>query len=472
MSIASSWKVPGITLSVVFGAGTSSPLNAPRKVLLIDLGTAGTVNIVKPLFSGDTASTEFGDGSNLHLGAIAALKADPACSLYGVRMATSNAAVARVQTYTLTGTASANGAHQLVWNGVYPILDVPVASGATVTTQATALAAAINARKGCPVTATSLAGVVTLTAKCPGVRGQQFTISVLASPPGTTGVLAETTAGTGESDPTAALDAITGMDFDYIATGDTALAQYVRRAEDRAGPLAGMRGAVVGATAGSYATAVALSLAVNGARGQVVACRNAQMTSIEMAAAMAATRAANPINANFDGMAIAGWRGPVLDSDVWLLTEQNAMLNAGTTPIVSGAIVRSVTTRWQDTLGGPDYRVLDTIKQEVPDYIADLITAQWRQLGYNSYLAKDDTSADGTDTNVPDGVLTPRHLRGWLNGLLRGAERQSFLKNVAANEPNVKVTYGTIAVGRFDATIPVDVIDQAHILDGVVNQVG
>lgn len=122
-------------------------------------------------------------------------------TVYPVLAAVSS--TANTQTITVTGTPTANVAHniliggrQFLEGGVYGIV---VVTADTVTTIATKIKNAINAVLGCPFTATSAAGVVTLTANWTGLTSQSLTVGVLTNgtPAGISYAIAQTVAGAG-----------------------------------------------------------------------------------------------------------------------------------------------------------------------------------------------------------------------------------------------------------------------------------
>ncbi|MBX9450022.1 MAG: hypothetical protein KL787_10035 [Taibaiella sp.] len=112
-------------------------------------------------------------------------------------------AAARVQTITVTGTATGSGIHYVKIGGrdnldgaVYA---VNIALGDTATIIAEKIRDAINAVLGCPVSATAAVAVVTITTKWKGLTAQDITIEMDSNTNGfgVTYVVAQTTAGAG-----------------------------------------------------------------------------------------------------------------------------------------------------------------------------------------------------------------------------------------------------------------------------------
>lgn len=479
-NISPSYKVPGLFITVGFGQGALSPLNAPRKVIACDYGTStGTVAVNTPtiIFNADDAAVKFGPGSHLHLGAKAFFEEYPEGTLYGLRYAEA-AGTAAEFTITIATNAGSTGAYYVDVNGL-PEVEVPVDSGATPTTQATNGTALLNARSDLPLTFTSNVGVITGVWKHKGARGNQAKIRITSNVSATTYVVAQSVVGATDGNPATALDAIQSADYDFIVTGadvtssTTGLTPFVARTVLRAGPLVGLRGQCIGASNASYATAAALALAQNEPRAQLVWCRSADLFTIEMACKMAAVRAfeegIDPA-VNLDYRKFKAWRGPFTPSDKITIPEAAAGLNNGLTSVIDGKIVRSITTRFQDALGGPDYRVLDTAKVAVPDYIADVLASDWVAKGYQNWKARQDS----TDQKAQDKVLTPIIVKDWILTWLYQAQNQRpiVLEGVDDLRDSVVVTLGTVVPGRFDGDVPLNVIEGAHQFDLGIHQIG
>jgi phage tail sheath gpL-like len=246
----------------------------------------------------------------------------------------------------------------------------------------------------------------------------------------------------------------------------------------RSGPTIGLRGVVVAASSDSFGTATALSLALNAFRLQIAWFRNADSLTVETASKVAAWRAywegQDPAR-NFDYQAFENLRGPYSTTDRISVVEANNALNSGLTPIgINRAgkafMWRSITSRFQDTNGGPDYRVLDTSKVAVVDYIADFLASDYLVKGYQSMKLRDDSG----DQRPQTGVITPKIIRSWIVGVLKGAENNDpiLLENVDAHLNELEVKLSTVVPGRMEARIPLDVIEGFHQLDMTLLQIG
>lgn len=680
MGLAASFKIPGAFITAIFGAGTQSPLNAPRTVVGVDYGTAGPLNTATPIASADEAAQTYGAGSHLHLFARAFFEEFTYGTLYLIRYAEALGGVAAAKRLDVTGNAVTGGSLFLDINGLTPI-EIPVNIGDSTATQLAAAVAALNVRTEYPCsaaftgTATDVGGVsfvanqtnvrvqiltpttgptaaavvgvaqkditVTLkwtgtpvdigavnagvkyTANQPGVRvrhvdpaavqpasavtvnakditvtlkntggnavdatadevraavaananamallaavantgdgtgtavtagftaltgahsstcdevraavaasanamallssvanttppgnalcvataftniaqayatftwkqkgarGNQFKLRTSAS--GITGssyTVTDTVSGATDGNPTAALDSLINADYDYIATGvntsdaNTGLLPFVQHINDRAGPFIGLRGVGIAASIDTYGASIALSLALNAHRMQLGWCRAADMTTVEIAAKLAAIRAqaegVDPAS-NLDYQQFAKFRGPFVNADKISVIEANNALNNGLTPIginrgAAAYIWRSITTRYQDAQGAPDYRTLDTSKVAVVDYIADFLAQDYGVKGFQQMKAR----ADSGDQRPQYKVLTPQIVKDWILTILYGAQNKDpvMLENVEANAPLLSVELSAVVPGRFVARVPLDVIEGAHQFDITLYQIG
>lgn len=478
-----SYKVPGTYIKVSLGVGPQSPGSAPRKVLLYGNKTSAgsmTVGIVYPVDSVDTARSLAGPGSELARLAASALAANGACPLYMIAV-TESAGTAASNTIVFATNASAAGT--VVVQLEEKIFNVAVASGDTPTAIAAAVAAAIETWTDRPATAGASSGTVTLTARHKGPRGNA--IAYFAYLDGVTGTTVTNTgtrltSGATSDDPQTALDSILADRYHYHVAPyfDAAnLAKFAAHVTTTAGPTVGLRELVVSGSYDTPGTVNTLGTTLNEARAQIVWQEGSWLTPGELAAGMAAVRSleenADPA-VNLDGVIISGIPTRRLAADRPTANEQNTALNAGITPLVDTnagkvAIVRSVTTHTKDSSSNPDYRVLDTAKVVVADFVADDLAINWPSFVANSGAK---IAATPTDGSAPaPGVTTPAMARDWIYGRLRDHEGRGVLENVDTLAPQLAVTLSTVTAGRLEATIPIDVIELLHQLAADVRQV-
>lgn len=225
MSITATSIAGGVGVTANNVSFSPAPTVLKRKILCIgdyDQTITSVVENVPVRVSNERdAGSKFGFGHMLHRLAKAAFKSCGGVEVYCLPVTQGGTPVAAEYTITLTGTNSAAGTFSLYLNG--ELIEVSVAASTSVTNQALALKAAINAITDCIFTADSAVGVLTLTAKSAGayfagassvvalnqLRGQTL-------PAGVAAVIASSVTGSGAvPDVGAALDAALG-------TGDQA----------------------------------------------------------------------------------------------------------------------------------------------------------------------------------------------------------------------------------------------------------
>lgn len=479
-------KVPGSYIRVSLGVGRRSPGAAPIKILLVGnkLSTAPlAVNTPTPVYSKDDARTNTGAGSELFVGAAAAFAAYPNADVTLLAVAES-AGTQASGTLTLTnGPATAAGTIEVWVSGRRAV--AAIASGDTITTAAAAVAAAINAQTDWPVTAAAVAGVITVTAKLKGPRGNFIRMRSLLT--GGTGITHSATnallsSGATSDDPQSALDAVASQRYDYIVgpySDSTQVPKFETAVDSLAQPETGIRQHFWFASVDTLANTVTLSDAVNAKRGRLPWHAGAEETPFEIAAATAAMHA-NKLSAdrarNLDGEVVTGLLPQYTAGDKPLNSELVSALNNGIMPLdhdgTSVFVVRSITNYSTDSAGNPDYSVLDTAKTEVPDFIADALEQSWLSEFKGFKLDNDPSEGDQPDP----GVATPSSVETWAYGILKthaaGGSGPHLLQNVDLFKDLIVAEIDAIAEGRMNLTVPVDVVERFHQLAADVRQNG
>ena len=481
--IPASDKVPGVFMKVSLGVGPATAADAPRKILLFGNKTSAGSAVVEKVYavvSADDAETLFGIGSELYIMARAALRANPSAALFAIVM-TASVGVSASGTVTITGPATAAGSVSAFILGEEIV--AAVASGDTATTIASALAAAINARTDLPVTASPAAGVVTITFRHGGPRGNRTSLRTSAN--ATAGVTATASAaylasGATSDSPANALDAIAVGRYHYLVApydDSTNINLFRTHVQDEAGPTIGHREQVVGASIDTLANATTLATAVNESRIQVAWHYNADDLPSVIASTLAGLRAAQESSdpaANLDGLILTRIKPQNTDADRPEYAELVSALNNGLTALLPDTagnvtITRSITSRSRDAAGNANYNVLDTSKVTVPDFMADDITVGFAAEFSQFKLAPDDE--DGEPPPAGAAIATPSTIRDWIEARLVGYQETGLIVNVAANLPSLVVEIGATS-GRVNASIPADVIEGLHQFAGDVRQIG
>jgi phage tail sheath gpL-like len=527
--LASSRKTPGIFLAVLLGGTPTSAGDVPKKILVAgnkitsDLTgaapafttTAGTQGNAAPVFlpSADDAASYFGRGSEVHRMALAAFRQYPDALVYGCSVAESAGARADG---VLTFATSATAAFTVRLTVCGKVIDVAVASGDSVTTIATNCANAILDEPDLPVTAQFVLGVLTVTAKCIGPRGNDLTLraqfvssagveteittGVVTSPGATTGQLSSVATvestyfldgGTTADDVTAALAALAATKYDRQAWAHrdaTNLDLIAAQVDSMAGVTTQLRQQFLYGTRATYATAVTLATGRNDSRGQCVWHYNSPTPMEEAAAQVAAGRligdgivggtrpgeASRP-SANLDGVMLSAVRAQPFVAEQPTSTEIENALNNGLTPLQPSSanpgfaeIVRSITTRSLDAGGSNNYSVIDTSTVTVCDYVADDL-----QQDLATTFASKNLAADSSDGSPPTAanVVTPSMVKARIAYKLGLYEEEGNTRDAAANMPLLAVVESGSSPGRVDCEIPVEPATPLHIIGGNVRQV-
>lgn len=521
-------KTPGIFLAVLLGGAASSAGAAPKKILLLGnkvttaiTGSAPTLSVAAgtqanaaPVFlpSSDDAATFFGRGSEIHRMALAAFAQYPTALVYGVSAAESAGAQADgVLTFAVTSTSAFTV--RLTLNA--KVIDVAIASGSTPTVVGTAVATAICNEPDLPMTAQFSAGVVTLTAKHTGPRGNnlavraqfidsngtatEITTSSTTSSGATTGIWSSVTAvestlfldgGTTADDVSAALASIASTKYDRIVSAQrdaTNVDLIIAQVDSLASVTSQLRQQAIYGSLASLATVTTLATGRNDNRGQCVWHYNSPLSAEECAAQVAAARligdaliggsrvgeSSRP-NANLDGIELATVPAQWFVGEQPTSTEIESALNNGITPLAlsvnnpgGAVIVRSITTH-SLTNGVPNYSVIDTSTVTTCDYVAD---DQQSDLGI--VFAGVNLASNTSDGSPPTAAntVTPSMIKARIAYKLATYEEAGILRNVAQNMPLLAVVENGASPGRVDCDIPCQPATPLHIVGGNVRQV-
>lgn len=471
-------KVPGFIGETVYGAGPLSIGSIPLKCLCVGLSDGDLAADSTPvqILSTTDADTQAGAGTELNRMLRKALLV-PGVQLYAATPTPANTPAAAEATITFATTATSAGVFTYYVGG--DAVSVGVASGDVVGTIATNAAAAFNARSDLAVSATAALGVVTLTVKSEGARGNFYILSqdTSAAPTGTTSTIAGGSSvtgggvyfdgGSGTEDLTNLLAALYPGQWDRIAfaQNDTTNAAKIKaQLVTKAGPLEGRLEHACVSTNGTLANAATLAQSTyNAERVQVLWCKYGESHPSEVAAAMASLRTAteqSAPNAAYDGVALAGI-APMRNAADWptRATQQTA-LNEGVTPLTTIAgdsttvrVVRSITTK---CLNGsdPDYRTLDTADAYVPDYVRNVLRLAWTTdyLPSNPYVGPNPSAVE---PDPPAGVATPQRWNSYMTSTLQGLVAANVLQSVGTNAYDTPVSEYDATAKRIMSAVPV-----------------
>lgn len=484
--ISNANKVPGVYLRVSLGVGQRSSGENTRYVVIFANKTSagtGSVETEYDIFSEDDARTIGGTGSEAYWMCRAAIRANPSVAIKLI-LITASAGVAATGTLVFTGPATSAGTVEVSCMGM--TIEVPYASGDANTAVAALVNTYVNNQTDWPITSAVVSGTVTATARHPGPRGNDIALRARIIDGTGIGVTDPATdyltAGATSDDPQNCLDAELAVRRTYLAfpySDATQLAKLKAHLDAQDEPDAGNRKYGIWGSLDTLANTTTIATGLNLARMQCAWMEKSDDTPGMLAAALAAFRAAAEeadVAHNFNGEIVPYLHPHFRSADIPTNAELQSALSNGITPLTSTnsgevAIVRSVTCKSQDTAGKPDYRVLDTHKVTVPDFIASEIELAISDR-FGGFKASNDP-ADGE--SPPVNVATPSMVRDVIFEVLNNAEGELGLLDagsVALNAANTKVELSKVAVGRFNFVAPLDVIEWFNQAAGDIRQIG
>lgn len=449
-----------------------SLISLPQRVLLAAVkSSAGTATVEAPVQVFDLADAivKAGQGSELALMCAKAFEQGLLNAAAGrggtpeiwICPIAAPAGVAAAETLTVTVTTAVAGT--LVLRIAGRTINVGVAAGDAQNTIAAAIEDAIDAAaRELPVTAGVALNVVTCTHVTIGTNGNDVVYEVVSAPSGVSVALAQSAAGTGTVDITAAVDAAVDKNYDAIVISIHSAGAIT----DAAAHLTTMWGYAqkfwrwifIGdketlATAQGYATSA------DSEKILVVSCEQSPSlpSEIATATAVAAFGTERP-NANFDGVELALYPPPT--SYAYSAAEIESSIDGGVTPLKptsNGArlqIVRLVTTKTTDN-SAPFTALADLAFSRTLAYRATQYDLQYR-LRFRQEVI------DG-DLADPDATLLAR-VRDMCVEIDREMGRQPYpmLRNVEDNIPQIRVEEAASSAGRLLVQAPCRVAGPLH----------
>jgi phage tail sheath gpL-like len=464
LAISPSVMTPGTAIAVNLKAGAVSPGTGALRALLIGFklstGTITAESQIKEAIAGETeAGTLSGAGGPVHLAAKRLFEE------YGLAL------VDYVATPTPAGTAAsftitfAGGPPTVAHVGQLEICGrlIPFVWDAGVTASAAAQLlrdAILSLSRDLPITAAESGGVLTVTAKAPGIWGNDIEVYIDVLAAGTGGTITPAgltsgrpTNGAGEQDVTTALTTVSGREYHLIilvgssadaqsAAGTSNPARIKTHIEQRKSGLTARLQQWVGASNDSISGVKTATAALNHDRGELLLGQRFRSLPGEIAGAEAGARlreesndpAVNRIRRLYRGT-LFGPRDSVTDK--LTDTETEDLLQKGVTPVdFEGTDVyptRPRTTYWKDLDGNADTRVIDVSVPTGTDAVAkDMRVALPSEFPGRKIIAD---LAPGDE--IPDNCVTISEVRTFVIGRVLGwtqsgvVNRPRFLAAVA-----------------------------------------
>lgn len=423
-----------------------------------------------------------GEGSMLAAMYEAWRKSDPIGEVWCLPLPKDTGVVA-AGTVTITGTATESGLLNLYIGGVR--VQSVVASAATPTVAAAALAVKINAMPDLPVTASAAGGVVTLTCKWTGESGNDISVAMNrlgksngeSTPAGLTVVATAMAAGVGTPDAIDAVAALGDEPFEFMCqpwTDTTTLNAWKDAMDDSTGRWSWAKqlfGHVYSAKRGTIGTLVAAGQARNDQHMTIQGVEPGVPQPVWVQAAALAARTAVFISADASRPTQSGSM-PSLDpapaSDRFTLTERQSLLNYGiATAYYEGGYVRiqrSITTYQKNAYGQADNSYLDSETMHQSAFIVRRM-----QSVITSKYGRHKLANDGTKFGAGQPIVTPATIRGELIAQYAKLEREGHVENAELFAEHLIVERDSNDPSRVNVLFPPDYINGLRIF-ALLNQ--
>ena len=421
------------------------------------------------ILSAAQAEDAFGRGSMLAT-MLAALKAaNTYTECWAVALDDNGAGTQATGTITLSGSPTEAGTLNAYIAG--QLVQVAVASAASATTIATALAAAITADTSLPVTASATGAVVTLTARHKGEVANSLDVRINhqvgeRTPRGLVATVVPMGSGTANPDVQAAITAIGDEQYHTVVmpfTDASNLTKVEQLLAARFGPLQQKEGHAFAAAAGTHGAITTLGGSRNSPHLTIVAAGKSPTPTYVWAAVAAAVDAyeSDPARPR-QTLPLPGVMAPAIP-DRWTRDERNLALFDGiaTTVVDAGGqvlIERLITTYQTNGAGVADTSYLDVETMRTIAYLRFTVRSRIALKFPRHKLA-----SDGTRYGAGQAIVTPNVIRAelvalfmdWMDaGLAEGLEqfKADLIVERSGTDPN-----------RVDAIIPPDVVNQFRV---------
>ena len=431
------------------------------------------------------AIAQGGAGSMLHLMTQAFLANNPFFEVWYLPLADATGSAAASTTLTFLTSPTAQGSIALYVAGQsVPVL---VSASETVTAIATAVAAAINAMPNLPVTATSAAGVVTITAKNKGLCGNDIDIRFNymgvqngeATPLGLTYSCTGTVDGSGwlltgglvNPVLSTALSNLGSQTYDYIAspytdgTSTAALTSFLNDSTGRWSWESQIYGHNFIAYRGTMGAVQTYGLTMNDQHTSCMGFYDSPTPNWVWAAAItgAASSSASVDPAMpMHTVPIYGVQAPPLLSQ-FNGTGQNSLLWSGISTFnvnVSGQCsIQDMITTYQTNSSG----VADNSYLQVETLFTLMYVLRFLQAVVTSKYARVKLASNGTAFAPGSGIVTPNTVKSDIIAGYSQLVWNGICQNAAAFAANLIVEQNSTNPNRLDVLYPADLIDQLDV---------
>ena len=470
---------------------------AQTTLLIGQMLGAGTYTPNLPIRAPSPAAVIAGAGFGSILAGMAAMYAlnDPSAAIDVLPVSDAGGATAATNTITITGPATASGTLALYVAGV--LVPVAVTVGDTATTIAANIVTAINtstgqavstmANCGLPVTATSAAGVVTITARNAGLCGNDIDVRINyrgsaageVTPAGVGVTIASPQCTGGATNPTitTALSNLADHPYDFIVVAATdsatlnALQSFLSDATGRWSPLMQLYGGVFAAmrnTAGSLATA---GIARNDQHLEIVGFYDSPSPVWWWAAYFAALQAASLRNdpaQPVQSLSGLGLLAPPKQSRFPLTVRNSTLLYSGITTwtVSTGGVItieNAITTYVTNAQGSPDNSYLEVETLYTLVYVIRALKSM-----VQTKYARVKLAANGTRLSPNTNVVTPNTIRADIIAAYIALEEAGFVQQSDVFAANLIVEQNATNPNRVDVLWPGVLIDQLRVFASLI----
>lgn len=450
-----------------------------RALIIGQITSAGTATPNTPVISQGVADakTQGGQGSMLAQMTYTYRQNDNFGEAWYLPLADDPSAVAATGTITYTAANTAVGVHSLYIGGM--LVSTTLATGQTVTQIAAAVAASINAINDLAVTATSTAGVVTLTAKNKGLAGNDIDIRVNyrgvpggeVTPAGLTFTIVAMASGAVNPSLTTGLANLQSMPFDFIVCPYTdtaslnALQSFLNDTTGSWSWSVQVYGHCFFAYRGTSAALTTFGLTRNNQHESCMGFYDSPTPVWKWAAAFAAASAvslrADP-GVPLQTVVLSDVLAPPLASQ-FSLSLRNTNLYDGISTFTVGTdgtvrIENAITTYQLNAFGQPDnsYLEIETmfLLAYVLRYMATLVTSKYSRVKL---------AADGTRFAPGSNIVTPSMIRADLIAAYQTLEYNGYVQKSQAFAQSIIVQQNAQNPNRVDVLWPGTLINQLRI---------
>ncbi|SOE85689.1 Mu-like prophage tail sheath protein gpL [Burkholderia sp. YR290] len=452
---------------------------ANQRALLIGPMTTGAAAQNVPLLSAGTgdANTQFGANSVLALMTAAYRQNDTFGELWCLPLADAAGATAATGSIAVTGAPTANGTLALYIVG--QLVSVAVAAGQTTAQVATAIAAAINAIPGMPVTAAVTTSTVNLTADNKGLVGNdidiRFNYQGAANgevfPTGFAATITAMTGGATNPTLTTALGNLLDMPFDFIACAFTdttsmdAIKAFLNDSTGRWSWQQQVFGHAFYAYRATWASLTTFGTGRNNQHETVMGFNDSPTPPWQWAATVAAVTAVS-VRADpgipMQTVALTGVSAPPLQSR-FNLSQRNTLLFDGISTFTVAddgtvAIENLITTYQTNASGQPDnsYLEIETM------FLLTYVLRRLRTMVTTKY-ARVKLAADGTRFAPGSGIVTPKLIKADQIAEYRAMEYEGYVQGSDIFAASIIVEQNASNPNRVDVLWPGTLINQLRI---------